>query len=543
MFLSNFTFGHTSLDSLLPARIRETLHEQNWSEYQNDIENRLKMFNDDWSDLLIAFIKSQLSVESCNQFFPPNTIPKWPIPVHVNLFKRVVNEISLVYMNEPIRKMRKEIQQDGEEGVSQEDIEGIEDTGEVLDLLFEESERYAEIVDDDYNIMMQKVNQLTNAVNMCLVLVTPDETKDAGIRFDVLTPDMFVPIQNPDDPSELLGVIYVISSTDTAVDLVSKRKEVIVYMGKEDEEGFIAEIDNDTNKEAEKQPYPFIYKGEKYLPFAIFRSDYPETGQFVNRTLGDDLYTGTIYTAWLISCWMRNFFDSTGKQLMITGAMSGESPPMMIRDSLAVLRFPYPKENTEVTQVDFSMDVESRWRALLQFIESVIANWGLNIDRFKSTPASGISLKIQNQPLINQISKQWAYYRWGESELASIIRKINNSMVTGVEGIPDDYEFSIDFGRLPFEDNPIELWDTYVAMAQKGIKSFADIYMIFDQDISDVDDAQLAIKRNLKMNRELGASGENLPDQLPIPIEAEDEVLEEPNPLLEQREEEGEINA
>jgi hypothetical protein len=532
---SQSTLFPLTLSSELPESIRQELQAQNWDDYRDYIDRRLRMYNDDWEEILVDYIKDQISsVKKKNQYFPPNATPKWPILTHINVLKRVVEEISLVYKNEPIRKMRKEVA--AEEGALTETELVETETTEPAVKAFEESERYAEIVGGEYPLLMAKVNELVNVCNLILVGVMPDENQDIGIRFDLLTPDMFVPIQDPNNPSRLIGIIYFVATTDTSSNLVTNIVEYLVYMGQPDEEGFIVKIDNRSDERVEKKPYPFIYEGEKFFPFAVFRNDYPEKGSFVNRTQGDDLYNGTLHIGDLSSEWMHRFKSATGTQLSALGNIGDKLIQEFVRDSLYVNVFPISKEDGEIVEHTFKMDANADWDAILKNIEIIITTYGLSIDKFKGTPQSGLSIKIQNEGLINIIEGQYPYYRFGEMELANIIRKVNNAMVKGVDAIPDDYDFFIKFGRLPFEPTPEENWETDVAMSDRGITSDADIYMKHNPDVDDRDVAQAQIMKNKQMNRELRAGQAGTPDTLPIPVETETEEeagAPPPNELLE----------
>lgn len=546
---SMLTIGNVDMFSVskyLPADIRNTLQIKGWAEYQSRIDNRLSMYNDDWADELALYIQQFLSAETIAQFFPSNRQPLWPIPTHINLLKRIVDEISLIYKNKPVRVFQKE--EGDEEGPKQ---------GAQLDTIIEpakqekseeksfvESDRYKEIVDDQYDMMMHSVNQLTNVCNMCIVIPWIDPTSETGFRFDVLTPDMFIPIQHPDDSSRLIGIMFRVSNVDTGntvTSFLTELREVLIYMGKEDEEPFIATMDRRESGNVEKQSYPYYYQGEKYLPCAVFRNGYPSAGEFVNRTKGDDLYQANLITGWLISQWLRNYQDSTGKQLFLMGSGSEKIPRQIIRDSMSITHFPINKDAATMEQIEFDIDLKSRWEAILQSIEPVLSNYGMSIDRFKSVPASGVSLRVQNEGIINIIESHWSYYKVGEEALANIIRKMNNTMIAGVEGIPDDYEFYLDFGALPFEEDISDKWDFYTSLAEKGLMSYAELLTKVNPDVGTADDAQDVILKNLQMNRELKKVGfqSMMPTGNITPIKAAPaKVPMEPNPLLQTKKEE-----
>jgi hypothetical protein len=498
----------SSLEALIPAKQREMLQRQNWQTFQAHIDRRLRMYADNWVSMLRRYIISQISPETQAQFFDnpvginrnPTEFddvvaPRWPLPITINLIKRVVNEISLVYNTTANRTFS---------------LESIDETNSTAEspgeTVTEDSERFAEIVGADYNNKMAYVNRLVNLCNCVLIRPVVDANYESGFRLDIITPDMFTPIQSLQDPERLIGVTYVIDLTDTPSTLNTTRKEILIYMGEEGEEGFIAEIDNGNYTQPEKKPYPFLYKSEKYLPFAVFRNEEPLLGEFINRTSGRDLYLGTLQTGYLLSLWMRAYREASGKQIIISGKSAGEfTPKSFIKDEAAVWMFPFDKDTAMIEQLDHSRDLTGQWEALERYMESVLNGYGISLDKFKAVPQSGISLKIQNESIIQLIKGQWPYYRRGETDLANIIRKLNNT-TPGMKGIPDDYEFVINFGPLPYEPEPVEMYEKLQPMVDAGYLSSAQLMMMIDPDIKSEEDAQEQILRNLQANRALKKS-------------------------------------
>jgi hypothetical protein len=521
-----------SLDSLIPENARDVLQRQNWQEFQIDIDKRLLIFRDDWKDQLALHIKKSLSDETIKQFFRSDGI-KWPLPIHVNLLKRTVTDTSQVYSDTAKRSFEKQIV---EEETETETIGRIES-----------DERYGEIV-ANLNPKMQLVNKLVNVCNVVLVRPVPDPEKthsQTGFRFDILTPDLFTPIQHPDNPSTIIGIMYAIDLTDTPGDSITNiagyatRKEILFYMGTGEpgDEPFFAETDNKSNEPAKIQPYVWRDRnGKPYLPFAIFRSEEPLTGEFVNRTLGEDLVEGTLETGKLLSRWIRSYeASSAGKQLVISGPGSERTPKSIIRDILSIISFPVSKDDAVLDQIDHTVDVNKMWDALQKFIESVISPYGLSIEKFTAQAQSGISIKLKNEQLITRIKNQYSLYREGEKQLAEYIRRENNrALKIGEFGtIDEEASFQIDFGDLPFGPDPMEKAQENELYINMGLKSKASVLMDIEPDIQTEDEAQEKLKQISKMNREVktGSLAVTAVEQIP-PVEEKTEPV--PNLLTEE---------
>src|SRR5258708_5214430 len=88
-----------TLSVLLPQQIRNKIWLRNWTDYQFRVAQRIRMLNDDWDDQLVNYIISLISDETRNHYFKDQSSPKWPLPTHLNIFKRVCEEISLIYKN------------------------------------------------------------------------------------------------------------------------------------------------------------------------------------------------------------------------------------------------------------------------------------------------------------------------------------------------------------------------------------------------------------------------------------------------------------
>jgi hypothetical protein len=531
----NFTTGYlNTLTKYLPNEIRDYLQQENWVSFQDDIDKRVCMYYDDWKEEIKKHIKKKLSPESQNHFFPPGKDALWPTPRNINLQKRVVDEISLLYKNQAKRAFvveAEEITDDMMNGQSDDPAEKKE----------EMDERFSEIADVEYNAMMQTVNKLVNVCNVVVVMVTPDICEEKGIRFDILTPDMFTPIQDPNNPQRLIGIIYCVDSSDTRGEYVDTRRELIYFMGNDEYEPFFAESltgrTGQQEKPIEKQPYPYYYDGKPYLPFVTFRSDFPVAGEYVNRTQGDALYESTLDTAHLVSSYMRDVFDTSIKQLAATGTGAKELPPVIIRDTLSILRFPYDKDTAQLQMLDFQVMLKDKWESILAFVESTIAGYGLSIDKFKSTPQSGLSIRLSNQQLISRIEDQRPYFYAGERRLANVIRKINNSKLpAGKYGaIADNAVFGMDFGPLPFESDPYEMSDKYLAYVDRNIMSAPEIIQKLDPELT-FEEACAKFERNKILNQkyrpaqtlnELAGGEEGIPPAIDEGTEKAEEVIEE----------------
>lgn len=535
---SFLTTGAISIfDSLIPQKSRDILQQQNWEEFQSDIDERIQIYNDDWRDILTGVIKSRLSIETVNQFFPRDAPPKWPIPLTMNLMKKVVNQISQVYNDNAKRAFVEE---------KQEVVSDLEE-GEFEEIA---SERYSDIVKSGFNAMMQEVNKMTNLCNVVLVRPVPDPAlrfSTTGFRYDILTPDIFTPIQHPDDPSSLIGVMYTIDMTDTPGITVTNinntitRKVLIFYIGTGEagDEPFFAESDNNDVGEIVKQPYVWTFEGKPYLPFAVFRSHVPLTGQFVNRTMGDDLTEGTKEASNQLSKWLRALEkNQAGKQLVMSGPQSEHLPKTIIMDHASVLTFPVPKDDVELTNIDHQTDIQGSWEALYKYVESIVANYGLTQEKFSGSPQSGVALKIKNEELRTNITNQWPLYREAENRLAWLIRRENNrALKTGDFGtISDSGEFRINFGDLPFEPDPIENTDKMLVLVQENIMSKADVLMKIDPDIPDLEAAQEQLILNRILNRKAagGLVGlAEMPESIP-PVEETEETTETQQEILDE---------
>ena len=488
-FANSFSSGAlNSLDSLLPESAREQAWRSGWQDYQTDIENRLAIYRNDWYDLLVNHIAAKMSLETRNEFFPRNAAPLVPIPISVNILRYVINQINKIYMTPALRRFIV--------------IGPIDENGEKAT---DFDKRYSDITKDSpYQSTMQLANQLANVCGCVLVRPIPDEREKSGFSFQIITPDQFTPIQDPDTPGRLAGLTYVIDSVDSDSANISTRKEVIIFRGtKSDPEPFMAERSG--NQKIVKQPYPWIYQGETYLPFTVFRAEGVQAGEFVNRTYACDLVSATFDVAELKSDWLQSYKTGTFKQLVVTGAAGEGITNSFIMNRMRIETFPYDKAQSEIKQLDHSVDVKMQHEAIDLYIGGALANYGLSIDDFKGVAAkSGVAIKLDNQSLIDIIQLQRELFSFGESELADIIRKENNRVLpSGKFGkISDAAEFQLDYGRLPFDDDPQDQIAEQMILIENNIKSHADLLLEINPDLKTIENAQAQIMVNAKLNRE-----------------------------------------
>jgi len=158
------------------------------------------------------------------------------------------------------------------------------------------------------------------------------------------------------------------------------------------------------------------------------------------------------------------------------------------------------------------------WDLINQLITNVARLYGLSAqsyNRDSSSFASGYQLKLSKQDIVNRNKMKRELYREPVKELAGLIAEcysINNSdnFTFG------DVSFSVDFGDVKFEDNPMEREQLNAMKLSNGTTSEVQILMDENPDLSREDAIKLYEQFREDRNRLGTASASRLANALGV---------------------------
>ena len=419
---------------------------------------RLDIYHDDWGEILEKALAGQFIKKNYDKIrLLKNTTQ--------NIFKKVINDVSVVYKVAPTRDYGKN--------------ETIKDIYEYLDI-------------DEF---MKQCNRYGTALNDVLLRVGWDEDTEK-ITLDLQTPANTSVIQRDGYPQQAAAIYYEIEYID------SEFKVEMVNVFWSDFEHFLFNEKGDVRPPAEDNPEMINPYGK--LPFVIVHMN-QLPGMFWNPTEGSDIVDGTIITGFKRTLKDHLFKHQSFKQLWFR-SQKGDVAPEMASDPLSA--FLLTGENSEVGVLDLIAQFNEMEQSLQADINAFLATYGLSIDMFavSGEEASGKALNIKNRGLREIRETQLPVFRRVEGELFEMIRLVYNTY-KGENAIPKSLKFKIDFAELEIYVEPMDKrkqcqWDV-----QNGVLSPGQFFMKFNPDIVDEKEAEKRMAANLKKYKDMRNQG------------------------------------
>lgn len=446
--------------------IRQTLKEaklSNDSARRAQIEKRLNIYNDDWVSIIKAELDKQFSEKTREyiKLMPDDS---------VNIPKRIINDISLVYQREARRAY---VHGEGENA--------------------KEDENYKKIISNiPIDIIMQEANRMTNLCNESLIYVVPRD----NIEYDILTPDQVEIFQDPEDSTKPLAILFYQTCVDTVDDTTIIRKVYWDIFGNH-------RIFDHNDQEIQKLENPYKdpdNKDRTILPFVILHKSYPKCDIW-DRTGGNDLFSAAVQVAVLLTDLNYSMKVNSFKQQWMTGIKKVDAAPEVVLDPL----YPHmnPSTDGKFGVLDFTVDQMKALNVIIGKIGLIANNWGLSLDNFKLTVSarSGFALRVENFALEKVVIEQKKFYRHYENEIFKVTKIVNNTINIDKQ-IKEDGQFIVDFSELLFPLDPEENRKQWAFDMKLGAKNILQYIMETNPDIKDTKQAEEFFLSNIKLNKE-----------------------------------------
>jgi hypothetical protein len=502
-------------------QINKFIKKTNFNTIKIKQKNIKDIYYDNWDYIIQRELEKQFIIDTWEELYTLTT-------KELNLVKRVINEVALIYKNPAERKALLTEQTDNQE--------------EQID------ERYNQIIEESMlDVVMKSVNRFTELLNNLLVRPV---WRNGKIQYDMYLFDNVEIITDPEDWKQIIAVKYYMGlqlpfydnqhsglvddtpganaklmSYNVPDDFNDREYDTFKYaylwtLENKDEltgryrESYIYKIEqvNEQGQEqiTEKKENPYKDKdGYPILPFVLFKKEYP-VDRLLNFTVGDDLKDLTIntainlvhynalvkYTAWKQKYIVTDDIDSIPAQLN------------MAPQGVAVL----PKRqdgSVELGTWDQESDLVKYWNALIERVKTGLAQYGLDADSFQRSGngESGIKLKIKKEGIIERRQDQIPLYREYEHQLFEMTRIVNNYHST--DEISDKAEFQIDFGEIKVENDSMEEANVWQTEITNNVSTPVDWIMQNNPDLDD-EQAREIFEKNKAIN---GGNLGNIPTQ------------------------------
>jgi len=384
-----------------------------------------------------------------------------------NLTRLIIDELSIIYNEEPDRQL---------------DIET-------------ETEKYEKIIQDaQLNLVMDTALRLTK---LCKTILIKPVWRNEKIEYDILTPNIFDVIQDPLDPTRAKAVIYA-SQIDISNDTLTGNNAIInedkldatntVYYYWDAEKHFIFSYTFNKKQEPvieifENKNNPDNINPYGVLPFVVCRDNYPIDSFFIET--GDDLINSNEILN--IKLTEKNYLTKM-QSFSVPVRKGADSKTALILDPSMTVDLPADDDvstgsdfrfvSPDAKLAEIEQDIEARLRR-------ICIKYHLNPDMFVASGnrSSADSLQMQNYRMGLIIKRDKPIFRSIEEQLFSITRTINN--YHNKIKISDKAVFSIDFAELEIPLTMAEQDQHLLLLHTNGLITKRDWLKQTNKDIQD----------------------------------------------------------
>ena len=431
--------------------IEESIRQLKW-------DNQARIF--DVRDEALDYYTYNNTAKYIDQYFSGTLQQEIPI-YNVNLTKKLINRISLVYKNAPIRDI--------------------------------ENDNYFDLTTDkDWKLKnFERIHNLlgTLAVQVCW--------EDERIKYNPII--NFVPIMDPYNPLKPIGITYPLNKS--VADWRSTEEDLFVYWSEEEHfmfetSGKIIQVNDDN-----LNPYGI-------LPFVFIQPTHM-VDEFWNEGAMDiALGNKQIDVAMTM---LQHHIRTAGGQYVIEGRVDANNIELGLNKVVVIDegRMNNISSNTSINDIKEGIQFQ---------LKTIAFNNNLNFDFGLSGSKSGVALRIENLELLEAREDEVEKWRRVEKELY----KVEKQVLLTESGINLPEDISLDYAEIEFPDyeKEREEWDWKF---KHGLADKFDYLMAQDPDkfpdresaIEYLDERKQEIDNTnniFKLNRNNGENTNNIPE-------------------------------
>tara|TARA_R110000824_G_scaffold175418_1_gene353813 strand:+ start:68 stop:1426 length:1359 start_codon:yes stop_codon:yes gene_type:complete len=421
-----------------------------------DSIEKLKTINadarDKQKDMCVDYYQYANTKRYITQYFSGSLTTEIPLYT-VNMTRRLIDKISLVYKNPPER--------------------GIED------------ERYTDITIDK-NFTMKKVERIHNLLGtIALQVIWKDD------KFVYVPRFMFEPIFDIDDRITPKGIIYPVSKTSDSI--YQTQEDEYVYWDNEqhfkfDSKGNVIHINED-----DLNPYGV-------LPFTFLQPNH-QIDEFWNDGKGKDICNANRQIDVAMTM-LQHHIRKAGGQYVIQGQVDTNNIELGLNKVVVI-------DDGQMQNLNPNVSIQSIVDGIKFQLQQVAINHHISFDFGLNGSKSGVALKIENVSLLEQREDDVEKFNRFEKELYKVEQVI--SLTENNLSLPDD--FSINYSEIEFPD-PERERDDWEWKFKHGLADKIDYLMHYDPDgLPTREDAEAYLAERRKSTtivKEQGTNAENI---------------------------------
>jgi hypothetical protein len=430
------------------------------------VQNLIDIYKDNWDYIIDEELQDQVGLETYEKF-------RWLVTKELNILKRVVKELSLVYAEPPERKavLPKENTEDNQ-------------TEEQLD------ENYTLSQEDTVkDLVLQNINHYTNLINHTLLKVT---YRDAKLDYDqinfnnaeiftakndwmkVVAVKHYHGYQFPNNNyihnnkpalkltnSEGLAVGTVQNYTEAKIWVIEDVESVGIIENDDYDElkgGFVYTVKTIGGYEVITKTEEIVYKddeGNPILPFVLYNKSFP-VDETLDFTTGNDLRDLNINVA-MMMIYINTLVKYQSFKQLVFNTDDPESITDLKLGPADALVNPTREGNGSVQVLDLQARVMELYDLVKNRTMTTLSGYGVAPDNFtmSASPSSGFSLMISNMGKLESRKSQLPTYQIGEQKLFKIEKIIWNYHRPDAP-ISSDAKLMVDFVEPHFPMSPEE---------------------------------------------------------------------------------------
>ena len=387
-------------------------------------ENNLaKMFK--LRNKLVDYYQYQNTEQYINGYFGGSLQKEIPLYT-TNITKKIINRISMVYKDNPVRMYNNE---------QNDDIESL-------------------MMKKNYKL--KNFERVHNLVGTMLIHVLWSEAEERLEYRPILEYEVTL---NPDNPMEIMSVLYPMQKTSD--DIMHHQEDKFIFWSAEqhymiDSMNKITQINDDN-----VNPYGV-------LPFVTIQPNCV-IDEYFNIGEGADIALANQQID-ISMTMLQHHIRSAGGQMFVRGRVDTNNIQLGL-NKVVVL------EDGDFGSINNSTDINAIMEGVKHQIQHICSNHHIAFDFGIASQKSGVAIKLENLELLEAREDDVEKFRMAEKEIHLIEQKILSVEMN--LNLPDD--FHVDFAEIDFPDPDKEMaqWDWWI---KHGIKDKIDYIMEHDPD-------------------------------------------------------------
>ena len=478
------------------------------------VRSLVDIYRDRWLHIIEDELSRQFSPKEYQKLY-------WLRTQELNLLKRVVNELSLVYKEPAQRSLYFELnekeEQESTETIKANDLYSDITCGVKKDVILKQVNRYTNLTNHtvlkvgyakgklDYEILLfDNVEVYTDQNDWTKIIAVKYYTGlELPVDYSIYSTANPAKKENRSSSDRVEHAALMTQEYNKAIIWVSSdmpSKGLIENAGIESlQAGKVYYVECQGNSEhiTEVRDNPYIDEhGDYVLPFVFFDKNYPIDCRF-DFSSGNDLRDLTVNAAIMLIHLNELLKYQSYKTLVLTVQDRNKLPPEGLEigpTSAIVLESGIEGGNASASV----LDLQSNINGLLDFIQKriymVLAGYGVSPENFSMSgqAQSGLALQISNMGKLEARQDQIDMYRMAEEQLFEIERIVynTNALNEGRELLDVKLDFRADFSEpsFPIDRAQEAAWLTFL----KQNNAITDLDIIKKENPDLDDDAAMA---------------------------------------------------